>query len=171
MKKYLVSIFVVLLLNISFCQVDSLLSDYTITYGINGIDKEIIELKKESSNKTLLYDGVLTWINKTYDNPNTVIQSSIKNELIILQVMDGESICNVWGCSDYLYHFKIEFEKGLVRIEPISLEGKISGKLIDLFDGNIYYENGNLKTSSKHIPEGVSNLINKYTLFILNSIQ
>lgn len=103
--RYL-SILLSLYANILFAQIDSNL-DY------NGYWQEVITYEDTTAN---VYENTMSWIVKSFINPEEVIVAKKEHEHIKIRAIQGESFVDGMAIPAYRYTLNLEFKEGRYRL-------------------------------------------------------
>lgn len=137
-------------------------------FNENGLEPEYTVSNIDSFSKTVLYNKTLSWIKKSFKNPEKVIDTKIENEVIQFTSIKENTINVDKRYFHMKYTIKISFENGQYRFEPLSIKTKANSKYdmgwkeVNLKNGSKYFKRGKAikqtKSYVKVIPEVLNEL-------------
>lgn len=123
----------------------------------------------ENKNSTEIYSSIIKWVNRNYQNPESVIKAKIENELIRIEGINNTASSIKSGLNQNLdiflkYTLEIEIKDNKYRINVYNLSSAYDSHRI------IFDKNGALRKRSEDAPRiklDIENSINN----LLNSLS
>lgn len=154
-------------------------SQNKFVFNENGLTPKYSLSNIDSTTVSELYTKTLYWIKKNYKNPEKVIDSKVKNDVIQFTGLKENAINTDKRYFNLNYTIKISFKKGQYTFEPLSIQTKANSKYdmgwkdFDLKNGSSFFKKGkaikNTKSYVKVIPALLNDLNNSlYTFLITN---
>lgn len=159
----------VLLIIVLFIGVNSFAQD-SLKWSKEGLNYIVVDVDNRTADE--LYNGVLSWINKSYINPKEVILTKTEGKHIRIQGYGDFIVAYVAGkkgVSSAKYMIEFDFKDNKYKLNVTSITSYSYGKYYDI-STLIYKKNGDVKNMYRDTPKSIEEHFTKLNSDIFNSL-